>query len=451
MVSSVAPVGTAGAVANGGTSVDAVVSSHGIPFWALPFAALWRSIMGLGEIWDTARCQKDMDSGRLLSKDAGSPLRIGFCNATPLPLVLCWIDEHGELQHFRSLEPHGSESKGDILSAPWDLLERTYVGHAFVVGTCNDVEEARKNKKLDRVLGGYRPKKLGKKDVASDAFLHVVTFCPSAKGSGGGGGICSPKKEQTVKVSPETLKLDVLVDLQDIDPTPLDTSNKRYDSSQLGEWPVRLENNWNKGDKKLKKLLIRHLREAAKHLPEHARETLRTNTPIYINRSLQYGPAMCPVNGRGLCFHPEPEWLEENGMCKDKCGCVEMYKAADYTEDCDHWGPGGVLLHEFCHAYHHKMVKDGYNNKDIQKCYEAAMKEGLYDKVRVHGSQGPTAKAYACNNAMEYFAELSVAFLAGLDDSVEYNKWEPFNRSELKKFDPRAYQMLQKIWKVDAP
>jgi hypothetical protein len=78
-----------------------------------------------------------------------------------------------------------------------------------------------------------------------------------------------------------------------------------------------------------------------------------------------------------------------------------------------------------------------------------AMRDGLYNCVKVHGTQGPKARAYACENAMEYFAELSVAFLAGKDDNVEYNKWQPFNRRELKKFDPRAFKLLQKIWKVD--
>jgi hypothetical protein len=95
------------------------------------------------------------------------------------------------------------------------------------------------------------------------------------------------------------------------------------------------------------------------------------------------------------------------------------------------------------------MVPGGYKNHEIQECYEAAMKEGLYECVKVHGSQGPTARAYACENCMEYFAELSVAFLAGKDKDVEYNKWQPFNRDELREFDPRAYKLLKKIWNVE--
>jgi len=77
-----------------------------------------------------------------------------------------------------------------------------------------------------------------------------------------------------------------------------------------------------------------------------------------------------------------------------------------------------------------------------------AMNDGLYDCVRVHGPQGPECKAYACTNAMEYFAELSVAFLGGLDDTREHNKWYPFNRSQLREHDPRAFDMLCRVWGV---
>ena len=109
----------------------------------------------------------------------------------------------------------------------------------------------------------------------------------------------------------------------------------------------------------------------------------------------------------------------------------------------------GVMVHELSHAYHHRMLPDGYDNKEVKDCYEAAMKEGLYDLVRVHGVQGPTSKAYAASNCMEYFAELSTAFLGGTNEKEEYNKWFPFNRKQIKEHDPRAYEMLKKVWKVD--
>ena len=106
------------------------------------------------------------------------------------------------------------------------------------------------------------------------------------------------------------------------------------------------------------------------------------------------------------------------------------------------------MVHELSHAYHHRLLQDGYENKEIEDCFDAAMKEGLYEKVKVHGPQGPEAKAYACSNCMEYFAELSTAFLGGTAKVVEFNKWFPFNRQQIKDHDPRAYRLLSKLWKV---
>ena len=57
-------------------------------------------------------------------------------------------------------------------------------------------------------------------------------------------------------------------------------------------------------------------------------------------------------------------------------------------------------------------------------------------------------RAYACTNQMEYFAELSAAFLGGLDDK-EYNKWYPFNRKQIEEHDPKAYNMLKRLWMVE--
>jgi hypothetical protein len=239
---------------------------------------------------------------------------------------------------------------------------------------------------------------------------------------------------------------------------PYDTSNKIYEERTLGGWPCRLEPNWSDGNEVSAQKLERDIRAASSLLPPHARDYLRNHCKIWVNRSLRWGPSVCPARGRGCCYHPSREWLVRNGLSGEKHMCVEVNDAPSYRDDCDLWGIGGVMLHELSHAYHHGMLPDGYGNKEIQKCYELAMKEGLYDCIEYHSrcssSDGgtmkrSTAKAYACTNAMEYFAELSAAFLGGLDDSKEYNKWYPFNRKQIQKHDPRAYSLLSRLWKVD--
>lgn len=54
-------------------------------------------------------------------------------------------------------------------------------------------------------------------------------------------------------------------------------------------------------------------------------------------------------------------------MRPDKAGGVEMYCAKNYLDYRGHWGVGGVLLHEYCHAYHFKHCKDGFNNEQIKE------------------------------------------------------------------------------------
>ena len=87
-----------------------------------------------------------------------------------------------------------------------------------------------------------------------------------------------------------------------------------------------------------------------------------------------------------------------------KCGCVEWYDAKHYLSDCHLWGAGGLMLHEL--TWHCLHVDDGYENEETIDVYKKAMDNGLYDYVPVHGSQGPSCKAYACQDQMEIFAEL---------------------------------------------
>lgn len=238
---------------------------------------------------------------------------------------------------------------------------------------------------------------------------------------------------------------------------PHDTTAKAYEECALGGWPCRLEPNWSGGDAVSARKLERDIRAAAALLPPHARAYLQHRCLIWVNRSLSWGPSDRPVHGHGSCYHPSREWLVAHGLSGDKHECVEVNDAPHYKIDCDLWGIGGVMLHELSHAYHHRMLPGGYSNPDIQRCYELAMEEGLYDCVTYHshcdGTTGTritsTARAYACTNAMEYFAELSAAFLGGLDATNEYNKWYPFNRKQIKTHDPRAYAMLSRLWKVD--
>ncbi len=84
------------------------------------------------------------------------------------------------------------------------------------------------------------------------------------------------------------------------------------------------------------------------------------------------------------------------------------------------------------------------------QAYNTAMERKLYELCAVHGSQGRNgaAKAYACTNCMEFWAELSVAYHWTADDGTEYNKWFPFNRAQLIAHDEASYRVLDKYWNL---
>ena len=417
---------------------------------------------GPGTVWSSKEAERAFANGSLNSKAAGCKVRVGFRNNSKLPLLLSWVAENGKCHHFYTLKP------AQILEGPvtaLDHVENTNLGHSFCIAYAGEEEDrVRTEGVLDPkfVVGGYRPVSIQGSDEneGSSQYAHLVTISQEAVKRW---VCCSPStqhlrgssfddKFSQEEVGNNFFDLRWVVHAREsvVDDKQIKSNQKEYEKTVLGGWPVFLEPNWNDGDKALECRLAEDLECAAKCLPKHAREFLKKNTPVYVNKSFRYGPEICPIVGRGLCFHPESKWLEENFMHVEKCECVELYCAKEYLDDCVYWGRAGVLIHEFSHAYHHKCLEKGYDNDEIRECFELAMKERLYDWVRVHGPQGPMAKAYASTNAMEYFAELSAAFLGqpNMQSGEEFNKWYPFNRRQIKEHDPRAYEMLKKVWKV---
>jgi hypothetical protein len=403
----------------------------------------WQSLSQntLGTLW-----QSNVENEKFRSEGGGKSLRLCFRNYTPIPLILCWMSSDGKPHHFYTLFPICDGTNTNMVTSK-DRLETTCVGHAFVLAA-NVPKHDIERRVLDPscIIGGYRPS-----TSSGDNDVHIVSIFQSTRGKREAVSCCHSWKLLGHKEEYSNDDFDLTVTQGLLDPTPIDTSSKVYQHVIIGGWPCRVEPNWHGDNMRLKKTLERDLKYATRHLPSHAREYLQTNTPIYINHSLKYGSKACPVNGKGLCFHPGKSWLCDNGMSSEKCECIELYNACDYMEDSSQWGPGGVFLHELSHAFHWKMTKGGYQNKDILHCYNLAMKDGLYDCVSVHTRDGMTKqeRAYACTDQMEYFAELSTAFLGGLNEKEEYNKWFPFCKSQIKEHDPRAYKLLQRIWKVD--
>ncbi|NOX56238.1 MAG: hypothetical protein GXP27_17700 [Planctomycetes bacterium] len=133
------------------------------------------------------------------------------------------------------------------------------------------------------------------------------------------------------------------------------------------------------------------------------------------------------------CYHPDKNWLKQNGYAVEKTDSVEIGHARRFVQ----WTlqQPWMLLHEFAHAYHERVL--GWDYPPIIEAYEKAKSRGAYQSVLHH--DGRRVRAYAMNNAKEYFAEACEAYF-GMND------FYPFVRSELRDHDPQLYELLKSIW-----
>jgi hypothetical protein len=161
-------------------------------------------------------------------------------------------------------------------------------------------------------------------------------------------------------------------------------------------------------------------------VPAEALAKLRA-IPIWVELQEPHHPCMC--------YRPDANWLREHGMNPEKARCVELANARNFNS----WTLQQLwmVLHELAHGYHHQVL--GFDNAEIRTCYDAAVSAKLYESVL--NVRGKKSRHYALNNAQEYFAEMTEAY-------VGTNDFHPFVRAELKQVDPRMFDLLEKVWGV---
>lgn len=133
-------------------------------------------------------------------------------------------------------------------------------------------------------------------------------------------------------------------------------------------------------------------------------------------------------------FHRSADWLRDNGYNVDKVGAVEINNARSFVVWSRQNQPW-MVMHELAHAYHHHVLKP--DHAGIADAFRQAVKSGKYDAV-AYGKEGKK-KAYALTDSYEYFAEMTEAYFGR-------NDFEPFDRADLKAFDPVAYQLMRDVW-----
>lgn len=135
-------------------------------------------------------------------------------------------------------------------------------------------------------------------------------------------------------------------------------------------------------------------------------------------------------------YHPSREWLVNNGRFVEKYNCVEVGNMRNFID----WSKRNqpmMILHELAH-YYHKSCMDG--DVGILAAYETICNSKIYDNVDYFDGEGISKqKAYATTDAMEYFAEMTESYFGK-------NDYYPFNREELKSYDPASYKLVENLW-----
>lgn len=156
---------------------------------------------------------------------------------------------------------------------------------------------------------------------------------------------------------------------------------------------------------------------------------------------LYFSPAYHPRR-TGAEFHPDAGWLAANQRDPAMARGVEFSGVHDFEAEMRRMP--NFALHELAHAYHFRVLREGFDNAEIKAAYEKAKASGTYERVERSFGQGngrPNTfeRAYAMTSPMEYFAESTESYFTR-------NDFFPFNREELKRHDPGMFELLRKIW-----
>ena len=114
---------------------------------------------------------------------------------------------------------------------------------------------------------------------------------------------------------------------------------------------------------------------------------------------------------------------------------VIIYSSKNYLDLDALWQIKSVA-HELAHAWHIKNWPEKYPL--IYDAWQNANDLNLYQNVEDYkGRKIP--QAYALQNQLEYFAEISVAYFFKID-------YFPYNQQNLQSYDPIGYYTIQHLW-----
>jgi hypothetical protein len=212
------------------------------------------------------------------------------------------------------------------------------------------------------------------------------------------------------------------------DATPAFDPTSAYVEESIEGWAVYFNRRLLEGDPELagktRTELARQLKAIVAVVPEKRVAALR-RTKIWVERFHPKFPC--------ACYHPSADWLRENGFNPDKVDSVDVSNPENFVA-CSREQPW-MVLHELAHAYHDQTLS--HNHRGVRRAFEQARKSGVYEQVR--HADNRVVRHYALNNDQEYFAEATEAYFGK-------NDFAPFDRAELKEFDPAGFKLMVEVW-----
>lgn len=140
-------------------------------------------------------------------------------------------------------------------------------------------------------------------------------------------------------------------------------------------------------------------------------------------------------NLRAMQYHPDADWLRENGYSTNLVKCVHIPEAADLPTPRNINEQPWVVLHELAHAYHDQVL--GFDGPRIRQAFERFKKSGHGDATLLF--DGTRVRHYGLTDHKEFFAEMTEVYFGE-------NDFFPFNRAELLTAEPEIFELMQAIW-----
>ncbi len=196
-------------------------------------------------------------------------------------------------------------------------------------------------------------------------------------------------------------------------------------------WNVRVDDRLLHGDdaavgERALRLLGARLVAITIVVPEASLAKLRT---ITIELDLNYGDL------RAMQYHPDADWLKENGYSEKLAKCVHIPEVEDFLSPEENLRMPWVVLHELAHGFHDQTI--GFEEPRVTAAWKKFCDSGKYKSVLT--TSGKMREHYGLTDQKEFFAEMTEAYFGS-------NDFYPFVTGELKQAEPEIFALLAEIW-----